>query len=627
MRQVSSYLRAPLTGTMFTYGEVNDHGAPLLLVNQFLAQALVEGRLLLDIEDEFQVKVATELNYLLRDFAGKPYTSPKAFDQLFGSFLQSLTKPNDVEASQFARYWYYRFYSQQSARLIRLLRDVLERCIPQGQLYKIGINMGVPLSGSDPDVGTGDPYADSPHNRGAGYLTYLMGMDPIDHADQRSMTWWRFEERDDANTLSDNYLWMNLDWKNFDPQQFLFSTQQVISAYAAYCAALISMSDLPVGFHVKPFAFTSRLDYKVLALASRGVKYFTYYAYGPGAVGADHFDNDGEFTLDKMQQISNANDWLAKTEPYIYFAKRAPAEITILIPQTEAIWRNTRASLADLQGVFYAYLHGHFEVDLIFEEEIARGRLLNTVKVVYANVETLTSAAFDALKVWVEGGGTLLVGPDFLACDEYDVLRPQRLEWYGISRVLDEVAGGSFVDGILVTSSEIRKSFEILPAAAARLGYNPPLMPFPLETAVVECPRGRGRVITFGFYVGLKYQRGHVYSKMNEGRPFPRLFPTGYTSGVRTLLAQIASECSVSRATWIDGEHPYVEVARMYNGRQGNVILWNYSNDGIDELVVKIREPVGQVRALKGQVRQVTRNGSDVAVTLALDDLEVLVWD
>jgi hypothetical protein len=212
------------------------------------------------------------------------------------------------------------------------------------------------------------------------------------------------------------------DWIRFSEIRNGADGEQLMSLIADYTRAVAKAGGLRLGGHV---TYGAPMDRKALALVARGATHLSYYQYGPvDLVTEAAFAGYGQDSLRYFGEIHDAQDLIAKSEPWLSAAARAPAHVALVAAQTDPIWHcdepggRGEVTTRDERGVYLALLHGHHPIDFVAEEDLA-SRGLDPYSVAYLNRQYVRDDAFAGLKRWVEAGGALQLGPGHATHNEY----------------------------------------------------------------------------------------------------------------------------------------------------------------------------------------------------------------
>ncbi|MBA2321739.1 MAG: hypothetical protein H0V89_11350 [Deltaproteobacteria bacterium] len=397
---------------------------------------------------------------------------------------------------------------------------------------------------------------------------------------------------------------------------FLLYRDVCLGQQLAYFADFTAGQARPWGLPMHGYVHGHRGDHvsKMLTLASRGYGYFNTYSYGPYDLSTgDGVGGLGELSVPWLSKVTASNHALAQAEPWLLGAVRPPAPIAILAAQSDAIWTELGAGTFDESGWHQAWSHAHHAVDVVVEDQLANelaGRSILLVTRAH-----LSATAWDAVRDWVEAGGTLVVGPGLPLADEYGQLVQARADWLEIS------SGPTSLDPATVTWSGA--AFEVATSWAALTSDAPAIATYATgETAAVRVDRGAGHVVAVGFPLGDVYMDPAVNDCYDGGPPGSEHYPTGFSEAVLAAAAGIATEAGVDALRTVDVDDPLVEVVRVDRADGGAILATSYQDEPVTVTITALGLPAEVTEALSGTT--LTVSGDTVVVTL--DKTAVIGW-
>lgn len=480
-------------------------------------------------------------------------------------------QPDPVANPEAARrfWWQLRWWNEATALAYRQVRDAIEQQPDWGAPYPMSFNAGTPFS---------------PH-----YFTYPHGIE--------------FQTMARAGAVTAYF-----------GEGFLLFNDMCRAPQMSWYADFAAGQARPWGLPQHSYVHAHRGDQvaKALTLASRGHRYFDWYMYGPYDLSTgDGSGGLGALSTDWLTRVSAADDALAKAEPWLFDAVRAPAPVAILAAQSDPVWTDLGASSESDAGWHLAWTQAHLPVDFIVEEQLAAELAGRSVLLV--DREHLSAAAWDVVAAWVEDGGMLILGRGLAGRDEFGQPVPERADWLGVT--VGPVRFGK-VDPARVTwaGSDIE-----LTTYWAGLTGGVPLATYQNGApAVVEVAHGKGRAVVVGFDLGAQFLKPITEDCFSIVPPGAEVFPEGWSDAIRVAAGSLAS--AVVRD--VDADDPRVEVVRLQRADGGAIVVVPYANEPVTVTITASDLPAEVTDALTGATLPV----SGGALTLTLDGATVLGW-
>jgi hypothetical protein len=371
-----------------------------------------------------------------------------------------------------------------------------------------------------------------------------------------------------------------------------------------------------------------------LALAAHGMRYINWFTYGPLRLGtADGRAGNGQASMDWLQILRDGSRALAIADPAIAGAKRVTGGVAIVAPQTDQLWKKDHpdplgytATLGSVETATHlALTHGHHPVRFLVEERLPHDLTADT-KVLLLHRRHLSKAAFDAIRIWVEAGGTLIVIGEAPTRDELAQKPTDRLDFFDTNA--DEPLAEWFPsdhngaenytvtfsgDGTQVVTAYPRRTVADADGSVVLARYDDE------SPAVVEVTRGMGKVRIVGFVLSRLYIDDQDCLNSQESELPPRVGRFAvYDQSVRNALLGLVGP--VKRPA--SASEPLAEVVRMKK-KDGSecLVLLNYTNAETVAITVNVPNWNGTAKALFADTNVIFNSG---VASLSLGDVEVL---
>jgi hypothetical protein len=300
---------------------------------------------------------------------------------------------------------------------------------------------------------------------------------------------------------------------------------------------------LPLGVQLQ----TERVELGavLLELASRGFTWFNHLSYGPRAVH-DASARGGESDSRSFFDVLRAgHDMLTRAEDFLEGATHDRAEVVIMIPDADAVWSDEPGLARDEIGWHMALSQNSIPVEFMRESEVAYGLLSNPLRPRRALIllrKHVTTEAWSQIERWVEDGGTVVLGPQLAAHDEFGQLVLDRLVWSGISP--GDWRGD--VETMRWTGSEGISSFvysgrwrSLSAVSGTTLGVSEDDEPIALRL-----PLRRGRIIALGLSLGEAFSQ--PLANCSPERPESLIrYPDGFSPVVRDTVNMLMGQARV----------------------------------------------------------------------------------
>lgn len=364
---------------------------------------------------------------------------------------------------------------------------------------------------------------------------------------------------------------------------------------------------------------------RVFELAARGFTWFGARAYGPydfsssdgaGGLGAD--------ARDWFAAVAIANDRLAQAEVLLADAQRTPSSIVLIASESETLWRGGPAADPNLVGWHAALSQAHWSVDVLPEAEVAAGALSHPGRprhLAFALAPHLSAAAWSAIRGWVEGGGTLVVGPELPLYDAFGASVFAREEWLAAALSERTEAHADTIDwttaGSLISfpySGPLRVINSLEGEAIGRRDSDD-------ASVALRLRRGRGEVVILGLDLGRAFLAGAT-CRSTLPTALAR-YATGFPAQLGRAMGSLPVGAGLSRAVAVDRTDVAAHVISSTGGSA--LLLVSYANEPVEVAVTAH----GLVDCLS-VTDLVTGDAHTLAYgsfSLTLSDVALLTWD
>lgn len=373
---------------------------------------------------------------------------------------------------------------------------------------------------------------------------------------------------------------------------------------------------------------------RVFSLVGRGAKVLDFYTFGP-----EFFfpGNCWSENLSAYAPMARALQRLARAERVLHPGQPERGAVAVLVPHGSALWDtssdNHRYYLEEPMHLHGALLHAGFSVDFMDDVDLEAGALAQRGhRLLYVIGANVTQAGQRAIAAWVAAGGTLVALPGAAVADEYN--EP--------SALLDPVLGlgpRAAVRDLFDWSSRSRN----MPQRDTLTVTDPRFAaaPLALHTKVVALDpqgaqvlgtlrdggagltwhrHGAGQALAYGFFPGAEYS-------VSADRSDPRRLPQRWSRPWRQLATAPVGLAAVQRSVVVEAEQ--VEALRL-NGAAGSAVIllnWSGSPRPCMRLTVRGVPPGARVSSIEGKPVAATWRGADLELTLALADVDVLLFE
>ncbi|MCC6621395.1 MAG: hypothetical protein IT385_09070 [Deltaproteobacteria bacterium] len=317
------------------------------------------------------------------------------------------------------------------------------------------------------------------------------------------------------------------------------------------------------------------LGRKLLELMVRGFDAFELARYGPHDLAYSGAGGGlGARSRPWLDRVARAAELVAAAEGPLAGARRAVSPVVILGAESDAAWTDLAGPTPDELGWHMALSQSHVPVDVMPESEIAAGRLEGPDaprRLLFVLRRHVSKEAFVAIRRWVEGGGTLVLGPDIASHDELGQLDIERATWLAI-------APGTAEEGAVTVqwlTPDGLATFEYDGPTSQLVGVGATTLAVVGEDrpVVVRVPRGRGRVLAIGLRMGEVYRRP-VDACDRRPAALPPIHPGALSGAMRRAMASVASPLDAIRDVTADDPRLSIHALSAPTGPVVVVVSW-----------------------------------------------------
>ncbi len=416
-------------------------------------------------------------------------------------------------------------------------------------------------------------------------------------------------------------------------------------------------------YHAGPYCFYTIPDanyHEGSAIGSHLLR-MNYFALGHQAKVIDHFNiyNQVFGTCDfidfleseaKYRAIHRILTEVGSIDERLAAARMRPAEAGIVLSVANDVWNNDELLAKDppveklyhatlnvdsheRKAIWLALRHAHLPVDVITDEDLAKG-VPDRFKVLYVVGDELLAAAAGPLAAWVQAGGTLVGIGGGGVLDEYRRDEPALRAVYGITGRQRDRFKRSLKPAVDLPTAKPR---DVLTFDAAHGGLALPVYcglerlepaaDVPVvarfgdgSAAAIDRKVGRGRAVLIGALPGIAYLQPGI-----GGRK--RGMTLDYPAEVRRLIVEPAESAGVRRH--VTTSDPLVE-ATLQEGPRGAVVTlvsFRFPDGGPVTVTLAGLPGAQRVTSTRRGPLAVTRSPDGPQVTLPVDEGDFLVVD
>jgi hypothetical protein len=377
----------------------------------------------------------------------------------------------------------------------------------------------------------------------------------------------------------------------------------------------------PMQFYIMPFKGSSPDNFtRMHGLAlSHGTKIINHFHTEDQVLTTWDYIDAAESPR-TLQAIHDVIRDIGAVEDRLYSAMPRQADIAILLSWAADTWDTQDLGGAgrlysaeynvnndERKALWLALRHAQYPVDLITDKDVAAGKLQD-YRVLYVVGAEMLSQAVEALRQWVEGGGTLYATAGGGLLDQYHHRNDALHEVYGIlSNTLERpvrhirprntLPKATPLDTVRIKSAKGFPDIE-LPALLYRETVEPGTATVLGRYAADNAPAivlnrfGKGRAVYSGALAGIAY----ITPAFTEDSD---TLPTDFPADRRAWVAAVPQLAGITQP--VVTSHPLVEAQYMHGENGALLILTNWSPEPLEELQVSFPglRDVSRVQSLR----------------------------
>lgn len=373
---------------------------------------------------------------------------------------------------------------------------------------------------------------------------------------------------------------------------------------------------------------------KVYTLVAGGARDIECYDYGPWYAGIDSWGR----RFDLYPAIRRCHFELGAIDPYLHGTVRRKTDVAILYNRTASIWAKEDNSCL-LNGSFthWALAHAGYDADYLAEEDVEAGALSH-YKVLYLDGPQLRRPAAEAVRAWVERGGTLFGTAGAASRDQFD--RPMDVleRTFGARsrdfaakatagrpkyelralKPLDRLEPAGSADAPAVRLDQLCYQERLEATAGARVI----LVDSQSRPAGTLNKAGRGTAIRVAALPGISYAHEAVQPPYDPDAYMPKKFRVG----LRDFLAWPARLAGAARVA--AAQSPIAEIVRYDGPDRAVVFVIDHAAQPVERFALELHDAAGFTRAISAAGSPVelrSMGGGTLGVSLPLSTADAVV--
>lgn len=409
--------------------------------------------------------------------------------------------------------------------------------------------------------------------------------------------------------------------------------------------------DQPIMMYVMPHSpgnTPSNFRRSFYTCLAHGMKMVNYFCGSPLAVGGtENYVATGDLPM--WREIYNVSHEAGIFEDYVMDGHVRAARVGLLLSSVDDVlgdFKNNNLALHnnERKAIYYALRHAQVPVDMLSEDDVIDG-LAQDYQVIYVTQQWMHSKCTDALKKWVERGGTLvaLCGGGFK--DEFNRPNPKANELYGVS-AQEITTDPQLISKYLLVEDKPFLTKQDLPVyepidivnGIPVIAWKQNLTPSTGKVtgtykdgkpAIIETAHGKGKVVLFGFLPGQAYLKSGLpvrpVDRSGVDSGFDHFLPTAMDVSLRQRI--VNDFLPKDFAPPVTCSETLVESTVIDSPGKLGIPLINYTGKPIAKLTVTIAGKTKTIRSIEHGKLNAKTTGEVTTVELPLDVADMLLID
>ncbi|MCX7705417.1 MAG: beta-galactosidase [bacterium] len=458
------------------------------------------------------------------------------------------------------------------------------------------------------------------------------------------------------DSADNNSIWSE-DWANGS------STRQCTAYNSELMRSAAMKNNQVLGHYLIGYAGRASWTMKTYTAShvARDNKILNAYWYGPvwsaHEAGPPWNNHSIQAKTDMWYALAEIVREIGAAEDLLYSAKKRKSQVAIIYSSSADIWEmgSNYAYGFERMHIWLALAHRQIPVDFLSEKMIEQGWLKN-YKVAYLSGTAITEKAAEQIKLWVAGGGRLVLTAGAGIYNEFH--RPNEI----IESILPAIRStpeekarflnsGRYLDYLtVVDTAVVRQNNAVLDVVSVKQNLKPKpsalvIANFSDSTpAAVSGRYQRGTIYCFGFLPAIAYMRQALIARNNVMKsindlnaleePSPcvvvpdqllikRAFePWQYPQAYRDFICKPVLESGIDLP--VKCSHALIDAVVMDADKGSVLVLANYTFQPIEKLEIGIMplKQISKVESVHHGLLKYSRKGKVLTFTLPLRETD-----